>query len=75
LVALTDGVGKLRKLTWNGSSRNAPDRPAMEQKMDTQKATSGGIKIEVSTWETGNLNAGKSTHAPMTKNSYDEKLL
>jgi hypothetical protein len=36
----------------------------MDVKMETQKATSGGIKIEVSTWENGNLNTRKSIQPP-----------
>ena len=52
-VALTDGVTKPRTLIWKGRMRKAPVMPAMEEKKEIAKATSGGIKMEVSTPETG----------------------
>src|SRR4030043_2363189 len=49
LVALTDGLVKLRKLIWNGSKRNAPDTPPMDVKKETTSATRGGIHGATST--------------------------
>src|SRR5215217_5569130 len=42
LVGLTAGLVKPNTLTWNGSSRNAPDTPAGAVSADTKKATSRG---------------------------------
>jgi hypothetical protein len=53
LVALTEGVVKPRKLIWKGRIRNAPVMPAMEEKKEITNAMRGGIKIDVSTPETG----------------------
>src|SRR5215218_9652331 len=41
-VGLTAGLVKPNTLTWNGSSRNAPDTPAGAVRADTKKATSRG---------------------------------
>jgi len=45
---------KWRILTWKGRSRNAPEIPPMEVKIETTNATNGGIKTDVSTPETEN---------------------
>jgi hypothetical protein len=42
-----------RTLIWKGRIRKAPVIPAMEEKKEITKAIRGGIKIEVSTPETG----------------------
>ena len=47
-VALTEGEVKPKKDTWNGSSRKAPDTPAMEVKKEMKKAMAGGKKGEIS---------------------------
>src|SRR5829696_6020179 len=48
-VGLTAGLVKPNTLTWNGSSRNAPDTPAGAVSADTKKATSRGISGLTST--------------------------
>jgi hypothetical protein len=53
LVALTEGVTNPRTLIWKGRIKKAPVIPAIEEKNEMTKATRGGIKIEVSTPETG----------------------
>jgi hypothetical protein len=65
---------KLRKLTWKGRSRKAPDKPAIDVKIEMKKATSGGTIIEVSTWETGNLTARKSIRPPDQWKSWHTNL-
>jgi hypothetical protein len=44
LVALTAGLLKPRKLTWNGKIRKAPDTPPIEVKKEITKAIIGGIQ-------------------------------
>jgi hypothetical protein len=53
LVALTEGLVKLRKLIWNGKRRKAPEIPPMDVKKDTTKATRGGINMYVLTPDIG----------------------
>src|SRR5215204_3803540 len=48
-VGLTAGLVKPNTLTWNGSSRNAPDTPAGAVSADTKKDTSRGISGLTST--------------------------
>jgi hypothetical protein len=52
LVGLTAGLVKPRKLTWKGSSKNAPETPPMDVKNETANATTGGSQSETSTPET-----------------------
>jgi hypothetical protein len=65
LVALTDGVVKFKMLTWNGSSRNAPETPPMDVRVETKNATSGGMKTQVSTPDTGKCAYRKSMQPPL----------
>jgi hypothetical protein len=70
LVALTEGLVKLKTLIWNGNKRNAPDTPPMEVKKDTTNATRGGIKIYVLTPETG-----KSMYKEFNKSIFPLEVL
>jgi len=53
-VELTAGLVKWRTLIWNGSSRKAPETPAIEVKKERTNATRGGMNIYVLTPEMGN---------------------
>ena len=57
LVADTDGVTKPSTLTWNGSSKKAPDTPAIAVKVEITKATSGGS-------QSGTVKAAVSKYMP-----------
>ena len=64
-MALTDGVVKFRMLTWKGSSRNAPETPPMDVKVETTNATSGGMNTQVSTPDTGKCAYRMSMRPPL----------
>jgi hypothetical protein len=53
LVGLTAGEEKPKKLTWKGRRRKAPETPPMEVKVETTRATRGGIRGLTSTPDTG----------------------
>jgi PAS domain S-box-containing protein len=53
LVGETAGLVKLRKLTWKGSSRKAPETPPMEVKVERTRAIRGGMSGLTSTPDTG----------------------
>ncbi len=51
LVAEADGLAKPNTLIWNGTSRKAPEIPAMLVKKLINSAASGGNQSQVSTPE------------------------
>jgi hypothetical protein len=53
LVELTDGDVKPSTLIWNGNIRKAPVMPAIDVKKEIRNATTGGMKMYVSTPEYG----------------------
>jgi hypothetical protein len=47
------GLVKLRMLSWKGRSGKAPETPPLEVKVETTRATRGGMSGLISTPETG----------------------
>jgi len=72
LVGVTAGVTNPNTLIWNGSSRNAPDTPAIDVKNEITNAMSGGSHSGVSTPDTGKRKSNyRDSNRPWKNRSFE----